>query len=80
MGIGSSVFLIALGAILAFAVNAEVSYVSLQLVDWILMVAGAIGLIWSLLAMSRRRTVETRSAMDPRTGDRMERSDVRDGF
>ena len=33
MGIGSSVFLIALGAILAFAVNAEVSYVSLQLVD-----------------------------------------------
>ncbi len=57
MGIGASIFLIALGAILTFAVNADVSGISLDVVGVILMVAGAIGLLWSLVVASRDRTV-----------------------
>jgi len=53
MGIGISVFLIAVGAILAFAVNIVVSGVDLDIVGMILMIAGGIGLLWSLLVLGR---------------------------
>lgn len=53
MGIGVSIFLIAIGAILTFAIDAgAVSGVDLNVVGWILMIVGAIGLIWSLFAMA----------------------------
>ena len=58
MGLGSSIFLIAVGAILKYAVTASISGVELQTVGLILMVVGAIGLLLSLLWMamaSRRR-------------------------
>jgi uncharacterized membrane protein len=38
MGIGVSIFLIAVGAVLAFAVSAEVSGLDIQVVGWILLV------------------------------------------
>lgn len=50
MGIGISIFLIAIGALLSFAVTAEVSGVNLDTVGVVLMVAGAIGLVWALIA------------------------------
>ena len=53
MGIGISVFLIAVGAILAFAVDVTVSGLDLDTVGVILMIAGAIGLLWSLLFLNR---------------------------
>lgn len=52
MGIGIGIFLIAVGAVLAFAVEASVSGVDLDAVGVILMIVGAIGLIWGLLAAS----------------------------
>ena len=52
MGIGVSVFLIAVGAILAFAVDVTVSGLDLDTVGVILMIAGAIGLLWSLLYLN----------------------------
>lgn len=53
MGIGVSIFLVAVGAILAFAVDAgAVAGVDLDVVGWILMIVGAIGLVWSLFAMA----------------------------
>lgn len=52
MGIGTSIFLIALGAILRFAVNAEVSGLDIATVGVILMVAGVLGLLVSLYFMS----------------------------
>ena len=55
MGIGLSVLLIAVGAILAFAVNLSVSGVDLVVVGWILIGAGVLGLIWSLVLLSARR-------------------------
>lgn len=60
MGIGVSVFLIAVGAILTFALNVSVSGVDLDVVGWILMAAGLIGLIITLIIWGgRRRQVVT---------------------
>lgn len=59
MGIGTSIFLIAVGAILKYAVTASISGVKLETVGVILMVAGAIGLVVSLIwmATARRRGI-----------------------
>ena len=48
MTIGGSIFLIAIGAILAFAVTASVAGIEIQTVGVILMAAGAIGLVIGL--------------------------------
>jgi len=52
MGIGTSIFLIAVGAILKFAVNAHVSGVNLDTVGVILMIVGIVGLLISILWMT----------------------------
>lgn len=60
MGIGTSLFLIAVGAILKFAVTASVSGIKLETVGTILMVIGILGLAISLIYMavaSRRAPV-----------------------
>ena len=58
MGIGGSIFLLALGAILAFAVNAQFSGIDINVVGYVLMLAGLIGLIVTIWFWnSRRRTV-----------------------
>jgi hypothetical protein len=59
MGIGFSIFLLAVGAILTFAVHATVAGIDINIVGWILMGAGALGLILTMvvLAPRRRRTV-----------------------
>lgn len=80
MRIGSSIFLIALGAILAFGINADIPYISLDLIGYILMGAGLIGLIWALLASQRTRSTETRVVKDPGTGESVTRSESRDGL
>ena len=64
MGLGVSLFLIAVGAILTWAVNAEVSGLDITTVGVILLVVGVAGLLLSLLFWSswgghgyaRRRT------------------------
>jgi hypothetical protein len=55
MGIGTSILLIAVGAILKFAVHTSVSGVSIQTIGVILMVVGVLGLILSLVWMSQAR-------------------------
>lgn len=52
MGIGVSVFLIAVGAILAFAVEVTTEGVNLDTVGVILMIVGSIGLLASLVFWS----------------------------
>jgi hypothetical protein len=61
--IGTSIFLIALGAILKFAVTATVAGIDIQTAGTILIVVGVIGLIVSILLLTvgsdrRRRVVE----------------------
>lgn len=63
MGIGTSLFLFAVGAILRFAVTDHISGVSLATVGLILMIVGIIGLVLSLfmmLAPRRQETIVTR--------------------
>jgi cytochrome b len=52
---GGSLFLIAIGAILYWAVTYQVNGVSLHMVGLILMAIGVIGLLWGLLASATRR-------------------------
>ncbi len=52
MGIGASLFLIAVGAILAFAVEFTVSGIEIQTIGVILLVVGIIGLVLSMLFWS----------------------------
>ena len=49
MGIGISIFFLAVGAILAFAVDVDTQGVNLDTIGVILMVVGGIGLLFSLL-------------------------------
>jgi membrane-bound ClpP family serine protease len=57
MRIGASLLIIAVGAILKFAVTKQVSGVNLGTVGIVLMIVGAVGLVISLILMtSRRRT------------------------
>lgn len=60
MTTGISLFLIAVGAILYFAVNASISGIEIDTVGVILMVIGGIGFLWSLLAFygPGRRTAD----------------------
>jgi hypothetical protein len=78
MNIGFSLFLIALGAVLAWAVSAEVAGIDIKIVGVILMVVGFAGaalslLFWSSFAPFPRRrevreveVVETRPPTDSR--------------
>jgi hypothetical protein len=60
VGIGASVFLIAAGLILALAVDMNVVGLDIQLIGWILVLAGGIGLITSFVLLGgRRRRVST---------------------
>jgi Domain of unknown function (DUF6458) len=53
MTIGTSIFLIAVGAILAFAVNATVAGISIQTAGLILIAVGVLGLVIGLFMLSR---------------------------
>jgi hypothetical protein len=66
MGIGTSIFLIAVGAILKFAVTAHVSGISLATVGTILMVVGVIGLLISLFMVSSARRGTERTVVRDR--------------
>jgi hypothetical protein len=48
-GIGTSLLLIAAGAIMAFAVSVETDGFNVNTIGWILMAVGAVGLIVSLI-------------------------------
>jgi hypothetical protein len=68
MGIGTSIFLIATGAILYFAVNADVSGLEISTVGLILMLVGVLGLIISMffLSSARRGTTAERTVVRDR--------------
>lgn len=76
MGVGAGIFLIAVGAILAFAVHIVLDGIDLQTVGWILMIVGALGLVVSLIMTSmmsgprslRRSSVE-QHYNDPAQGE-----------
>ena len=52
MGLGVGIFLAAVGAVLAFAVNTNVSGVNIHTIGWILLIVGIIGIILSMIFWS----------------------------
>jgi uncharacterized protein DUF6458 len=74
MTIAAAILLMVVGAILTFATNLHVQGVSIDTVGWILMIAGAAGLVLSFFQeaiwteRSRRREVigEERGELPPR--------------
>jgi hypothetical protein len=76
VGFGGSILLIAIGAILTFALNVRVGWLDLDVVGWVLMGAGLLGLILTSWVWSNRRrtAVTTRTPTDSRTVE--ERTDV----
>jgi Domain of unknown function (DUF6458) len=67
MGIGSGILLIVIGAVLAFALNLQLAWIDIHLVGYLLMAAGAVVFIISLvLTLKKRQTVvTTHTAVDP---------------
>lgn len=78
-GIGASLFLIAVGAILTFAVTAEVQGVDLDVVGVILMIVGGLGVLFSLIVEftpwgpgEGRTVIRDREVVDRTERDRRE--------
>jgi Domain of unknown function (DUF6458) len=62
MGIGGSIFLIAVGAIIAYGVRKDtLGPFDLNVVGWVLMIAGAVGLVATLYVWTTRRRRIVRS-------------------
>ncbi|WP_298752692.1 DUF6458 family protein [uncultured Serinicoccus sp.] len=67
MGIGLGIFLLVVGAILTFAVNTVVQGVDLTIVGYILMAAGVLSLLLSLVMNTQRTNTTHREVIDRRT-------------
>jgi hypothetical protein len=70
MTIGTSLFLIAVGAILRYAVEATVAGIDIQTAGLILIVIGVIGLAIGLFILASERRREEKVVYDDRPGYR----------
>jgi heme/copper-type cytochrome/quinol oxidase subunit 1 len=67
MALGTSIFLIAVGAVLAFALDRDVvSVFNVNIIGYILMAVGVLGLILSFVINSRRSNTQHRTVIDDR--------------
>lgn len=55
MGIGISLTLLAIGAIVAFATNVDLAGVNLNLIGWIIMITGAVSMLLTIFYWRPRR-------------------------
>jgi heme/copper-type cytochrome/quinol oxidase subunit 1 len=69
MRIGSSIGLIAVGLILALAVKLNLRGLDINLIGWILVVVGVVGLVVSLAMARQARPVVAREAYPPVAGE-----------
>ena len=67
MAIAGSIALIILGAVVAFAVDAEIAGLDIGVIGYIIMIAGAIGLVFGLGVRRREQSVDR-----PENGDQAE--------
>lgn len=56
MGIGVSIFLMAVGGILAFAVDFRLWWLDINMAGWVLIVVGALAMLLTLLLWGKRRS------------------------
>ena len=82
MRLGTAIVLLALGAILTFALRVDVSGVDLQVVGWILMLDGVLGIVLELAVWGprQRRVTRTDAYVDPAAGAPVRRSTTDDRF
>ncbi len=76
MSIGTGVVLFVIGAILVFALDFDLGgVVNIDMIGYILMVAGVVVFVIGLVALFRRRSAvaTTRTAADPVSGERVTR-------
>lgn len=75
MSIGAGIALFAIGAILTFAVNVQVDWVDLDMVGYILMIAGAVIFLVGIVLMMRRRRSDSvsRTSIDPSANEQVTR-------
>lgn len=66
MTIGGSIGLIVVGAILAFAVTYDIAGIDINIIGFIMMLGGLIGLIVGLIVSQRARTTRTTRVVDDR--------------
>lgn len=79
MSIGLGIFLMALGAILSFAVSDRLPGVNLVMIGWILMGAGLVTVIMSLITSAQRNRSEHVAIVEHRdTGIPRETHEVRE--
>lgn len=80
MSIGTGIFIFVVGAILAFAVNVQIAWVSLVDVGWILMAGGFVTTVVSIILFARRRqTISTvRTGVDATGAQVTQREDLAD--
>jgi predicted phage tail protein len=80
MSLGLGIFLIVVGAILTFAVNATFAAINLQIVGVIMMAAGAVVVILGVcLILRKRQSIDTtRTIHDPVSGDHITQREHRD--
>ena len=77
MGIGSGIALFVIGAILTFAINVDVTWANLDLIGYILMGAGFIIFVISLILVLRKRSsMETVRHVD-NAGERITQHETR---
>ena len=74
MSIGLGIFLIVVGAVLAFALQVQVDWIDLQLVGYICLIAGVLVTILGIVLLVRRRQSLTtsRTSIDPASGERVD--------
>lgn len=79
MGIGTGIFLFVVGAILAFAINVQVTAVNLHLIGYLIMGAGVLVFLISIIMVFRKRstTSTTRTAVDPVGSEKVVRQDTK---
>ena len=71
MRLGTAIVLLALGAILTFALKLDVNGIDLQVVGWILMIVGALGIVLEVAVWgprSRRRVTHSEGYAAPAAG------------
>ena len=72
MGIGTGIFLFVVGAIVTFALNFDVGWANLDLIGYLLMGAGVVVFIISLvLVLKKRSSIETVRHVDGSGGEQV---------
>ena len=74
MSLGGGIFLIVVGAILAFALNVNLSWIDLHMVGYICLIAGIIITIIGIILITRRRTsrISRSTTIDPNSGQQVD--------